>query len=146
MRQPLIINLVNTRISKTVVDWSESYQPKPDGKWPWAQKILFALLTRLGCRKDLANETVKVERVIIDRDDLMDRILTCHDNMIDHFDMEPDVLLIGPETLEELMNQPRIDQILCFDLEYRSGMKVMDLVVVVIPWMKGILPIKRNLL
>jgi hypothetical protein len=120
---------------------TEKFTFRPDKKWPWLQKICFAILRKLGANS--IGEVVKIERRVIDSDSFMQKIFEQKNGIQTLFRIPPKELLIGAEDYAELMRQEISTMPFDFRATYSydeyKKQQIVGLDVKVIPWMRGIL-------
>lgn len=121
---------------------TEKFTFRPDKKWPWLQKICFAILRKLGANS--IGEVVKIERRVIDSDKFISAIYKQKAEIKELFNMCPKHLFIGAEDYSVLMREEISTMPFDFRATYAyndeyNRQQIMGLNVKVIPWMRGIL-------
>ena len=61
------------------------------------------------------------------------------------FNYHPSRLLIGAEDFEELMHEKEISESMTFRANYYDHQEIVGLKVTVIPWMRGVLVLPKEL-
>ena len=133
------ITLVREERISTLKLMPNAYSLNERGKAPWLQRLCFKVLSRLNCVH--SEEVVKYQQYDIDTEDLMKKIFESVDGIQNSFNTKPDLLLVGGDDWAELMHSVRPEQGFQFMADYRRGPSVMGLMVHVVPWMNGILPL-----
>lgn len=121
---------------------TEKFTFRSDKKWPWLQKVCFAILRKLGANS--IGEVVKIERRVIDSDSFMQKIFEQKNGIQTLFNISPKQLLIGAEDYAQLMREEISTMPFDFRARYAyndeyNRQQIMGLNVKVIPWMRGIL-------
>lgn len=115
----------------------EQFTFRADKKWPWLQKICFAILRKLDAHS--IGETVEIERGVIDGDKLIAAIYEQKVEIQTLFNMLPKQLFIGTEDYAEMMREEIATTPFNFQARCGYNEHIMGLSVKVIPWMRGIL-------
>ena len=140
MKNPNVIRIVKReQLPARVVPDPDRFEFKSDGSFPWLQRIIFALLRRLGCQSTVTLRG-EIKTAYIERDSVI-RALLEQQAILREFDrFRPTELFIGSDDYKELMRETsRWDYPVTFATEYNSDRQVMGLNVTVVPWMEGIL-------
>ena len=104
----------------------------------WLQRVCFWILRRIGCF--VMDESVRVERYIIDGDTFIDRALKQHEALATLLMREPKKILIGAEDYHDLMLEGKVSNIAFnFQTKYEKNYELFGMTVHVIPWMRGLL-------
>lgn len=129
------VEFVQYRERVQMVLMPDAFEPQ-DFRWKWVKRVVAWLFRKLG--KNAREPSVTYERIVIHPDDLIERLYAQMNALLD-LDREPRRVLIGAETLAELMSCPRLQDIRGIACEYSCNRTICSLTVTVIPWMKGLL-------
>ena len=124
-------------------DDTDAFEFRKDRPMHWLQKVCLFMLRKLGAYH--IGETVVIERHEIDDEAFMRRIFEQKMNLYRFFDMEPKELLIGAEDYAEMMDETASSMSFQFHAEYWKDRRVLGLSVRVIPWMRGILVMPKQI-
>jgi hypothetical protein len=117
------------------------FEYKPRAGWAWLQRLCFSFLRWRGCFS--VEDRTDFKRHIINPGDLLERILRQDSSLLEFYHRRGERLLIGAETMAELMQQPRINQYMDFSAEYRHDRMICGLKITVVPHMRGLLVLPR---
>lgn len=116
------------------------YELKPHGRLAWLHRFLWWALLKLDALNTSMTERVDVLRLPIDNGEVFHRILEARHGLFD-VRRQPRRVLIGPETLSELIGCPEVrDWMGAFEFNApacRDG-KIFDLPIEVVPQMEGV--------
>jgi hypothetical protein len=119
-----------------------AFEYKPAAGWAWLQRLCFRFLRWRKCFA--LDDKVEYRRHVIDTPDLIERIHRQNSSLIEHYHRQGERLLIGAETLAELMHQPRIHQYVDMTAEYGYGQSIFGMRITVVPHMVGMLVLPRE--
>lgn len=116
-----------------------AYEFKPSGRFAFFQKWLWKLLWKMDTIKPHWEDKVKVERIVISRKDLGERLWEAYHKCFPRGE-KPSKIFMGPEEFQTLLAQP-------YDYQCRFGFyvetgwngRMFNLPVEVIPHMNGVL-------
>lgn len=114
-----------------------AFQLRLDRPAVWLQKVCFFVLGKLRAFRE--DDTLVVERQIIEPATFMDRIFAQIEGIQQLFLERPTILLIGAIDYANLMNEMTQTRGFSFGAQYCIGDEVFGLTVHIIPWMKGCL-------
>lgn len=124
-----------------------SYTFTPSKGYVWAQRAAIWVLHKIGAHRIAHGETFT--RRVIDKKDLVDKLFHSHRAVVDQLARQPGTLLIGADEWHRLMAGPEARQLIDFSVRIhfsdRRGPRIIDMRVVVVPWMQGILPVPDSL-
>jgi hypothetical protein len=118
----------------------------PHGRLAWLQRFLWRRLVKMGAVGVNLRDEVKIVRLPCDADTVLGKIIEAREGLFRAY-REPKEVLIGPETLAELLNTPELrDWQSPFTIESRAaigdrsgGKRMFNLPVHVVPTMEGVL-------
>lgn len=101
------------------------------------RRILAALQARKAIAPAMATETYQM--MTIDTNSVVERIFTMKADLQRYFSRDAHQLLIGAKDFYEMMgtNEMRHHDIVRLDTKVRSNWRVLDLEIVIVPWMTG---------
>ena len=126
-------------------------------RWGWLEKLCFKLLKKTGCAHIHFDEKQMVTSVYIDPDKAVSEIVLMAAHQLRMMDYRATKILMGLKEFDKLRTDPRLlpysYQPFNFDVQltrtetstdactvqYRTGLKLLNLNVEVIPWMDGVL-------
>jgi hypothetical protein len=117
------------------------YELYAHGRFAWLHRMLWRTLQRLGALKPSMNEYVDVLRLPLDNDSIFERIFESRRDLFARR-RRPTEVLIGPNTLSELINCPELrDYGSPFSFTAHAGYDrtIFDLPIRVVPQMEGVL-------
>jgi hypothetical protein len=124
----------------------EGYSLRPHGRLAWLHRMLWRALEKLGALSPAMNQYVDVLRLPLDNDSIFERIFESrHDLFARH--RRPAEVLIGPNTLAELINCPEVrDYPSPFIFTARAGFDrtIFDLPIRVLPQMEGVVVVDER--
>jgi hypothetical protein len=118
----------------SITDFKEAFEFRKDRKYPKLQKLCFWILRKLDAF--YISKKITTQRVNISGKTLIEALMTQKRDLIRNFNLSGKTILIGNDEWIELMGNPEINQMLRFRA---NGYGIMDLDVIVVPWMTGIL-------
>lgn len=145
------ISLLDHTTVRVYFENKDTYKFDSSKKYLWLQKVCIKILAKLGCHGESFHEIVKTH--VINKSNLIEKLNEAN-RLICSKNKTPTTLLIGPEEFAELMQQDPIHNLLKFDIKYpcmenKNGVTdryMMGMRVVIVPWMKGILPLTKDIL
>jgi hypothetical protein len=126
-------------------DSQNKFEFRADKKFHWIQKILFWCLKNIGAYSK--SEDIKLERYEFNTDDLINEILRQDENILNFYHHRGEKLLIGSENFSRLMNSREFNQMVTINAPYLYGSDYCfyNLKITVIPWMKGMLVVPKEI-
>lgn len=131
-----VVNFVQHKENRTVQLVQEAYKYNKNLKFKWLQKLCCYILKKIGAF--YFEEKIEFEQIIFDNNDIIENIFTQEENIINTFNENPRVILIGSKDFSKLMDIPEIRHCLSIDFKHFNGL-YSGLNIKVIPWMKGML-------
>lgn len=136
-RKPITLYKMDT-ISRPIRD---GWELTPHGRLAWLHRLLWRLLVKLRAVGPRMTDEVKVIRLPLSGDGVVARIFEAREGLFATY-REPKEILIGPDTLAELLNAPELrgyDSPFQFTGEMHNGRTLFSLPVTVLPQMEGVL-------
>jgi hypothetical protein len=119
----------------------EGYELNAHGRLAWLHRWLWRMLNRMGAVAPAMKECVEIIRLPVDNDSIFQRIFEARHDLFNR-NRRPAEVLIGPNTLSELISCPEIrDYGSPFSLDARAGFgkTIFNLPIRVIPQMEGVI-------
>ncbi len=125
-----------------------AYEYCPQRGWKWLQRLCLWTLKKIGAHS--MGMMAHYERKVIDRDKFVAKLYAQQRAVFDVMANRPGTLLIGAEDFHEAMEQPEMKHIFQFsanvqmnhvDNRGNRSFSIMGMRVVVVPWMRGMVPI-----
>jgi hypothetical protein len=113
----------------------------PSKGMAWLQRLCVWFLKRRGCYA--YDETVSFTRHVIDTQKLVERVAKQNRSLIEYFHRRGERVLIGAETMAELMCEPMIHQFVTFTASYGSDGQIFGMPITVVPMMRGLIVLPR---
>ena len=108
---------------------------RPDKKYHWLQKILFGILSKMGCRH--VDIDVTFTRHVVQMEHIIDYLHRQEREIYELAGLKGARLLIGPAEYSEMTGNPEILYML--RIPAIGQLEFLDLKITIIPWMKGML-------
>lgn len=130
-----------------------AYEYCPQRGWKWLQRVCLWTLKKIGAHS--MGMMPHFERKVIDRDKFVAKLYAQQRAVFDLMVNRPGTLLIGAEDFHEAMDQPEMKNIFQFSASVQMGRvddrgqphySIMGMRVIVVPWMRGMVPIPDDLL
>lgn len=142
MREP--VTLYKMDELRTLV--RDGWKFRPHGRLAWFQRVLWRLLVKMRAVGPHMKEEFQVIRLPCDADGVLAKIMEARVGLF-RVHREPSEVLIGPETLSELLNAPELrDWTSPFTIDAKAayggsngGRRVFNLPVHVVPTMEGVI-------
>jgi hypothetical protein len=142
MREPITLY----KMDALPVRIRDGWEFVPHGRLAWLQRILWRWLVKMRAVGVHMRDEVKIVRLPCDADTALGKIMEAREGLFRAY-REPREVLIGPETLAELLNAPELrDWRSPFTIESRAaisdghdGARMFNLPVHVVPTMEGVL-------
>jgi hypothetical protein len=142
MREPITLYKMDTKVTRIAGGW----EFVPNGRMAWLQRLLWRCLVKMRAVGIHMTDEVKIVRLPCDADTVLGKIMESRQGLFRAY-REPSEILIGPETLAELLNAPELrDWQSPFTIDSRAsvgdgrgGRRLFDLPVHVVPTMEGVL-------
>ena len=131
------IEFVKITEKRVPFDRQDAFQFRKDRPCQWLQKACFFVLRNL--RAYSISEALQIERHVLDPSTFMERLFRQKNELVQRFNIHPELLLIGAKDYADLMCELEATQVLTFHAEYHHRHEVFGLTVRVIPWMRGCL-------
>lgn len=130
-------HMLHSNKSPILTDTTYSY--RKHGKLPWLQKILFAILDKLGCGA-YYTETFNYETIAIE--DVLERVVKNYHNLQLIHEIRPKYLVLGRNYYADLLRHEYGMQYIQLPSNYRQyGVKPHDMFmgmkIILVPWMEG---------
>jgi hypothetical protein len=133
---------------RTYFEVANKYEYRPERGWIWAQRVCLAVLKMIGAHAQ--DVEVAIEKHVLDADSFMERLFKQQSALMTDFMMMPELLLIGSADYAELMGDLEIQSMINFNVKYKIGyrgsVEVCGLRVVVVPWMKGMIVMPKDVI
>lgn len=140
---------VCTSVLQTPFELKDRFRYRPDRGWLLVQRLCFWILDKLGCYA--IDHKVEFRSVRIEGDKLLQGLMRQQENLIQHYHVHGERVLVGSKQFCEIMNDEYLNQPINFEVPYwvtegrgdkytLAGMKVS-----VIPWMEGILVMPKEI-
>lgn len=118
----------------------------PHGRMAWLQRLLWRSLVKMRAVGVHMADEVQTIRLPCDADTVLGRIMEARQGLFRAY-REPSEVLVGPETLAELLNAPELRDLRSpFTIDSQAtigtrdgGRRIFDLPVHVVPTMEGVL-------
>lgn len=111
----------------------------PHGRFAWLHRLLWWWLQHMGAVTTHYKEEIKLIRFPCDENGVLAKIMESNIGLLKRFH-EPKEILIGPNTLSELLNLPELrDWNSPFCMEASGGRSFNGLRITVLPQMEGVL-------
>jgi hypothetical protein len=142
MREPITLYKMETQTARIRDGW----EFVPHGRLAWLQRLLWKSLLKMRAVGIHMTEEVKIVRLPCDADTVLGKIMEAREGLFRAY-REPKEVLIGPETLAELLNAPELrDWHSPFTIDSQAaigsrdgGRRMFGLPVHVVPTMEGVL-------
>lgn len=136
-----IISYTKRKAVPRLVEMKDTFGVRNDRPHVWLQKICCWVLKRLGATHTYMTEDFVYYKV--DVTDLFDSFKQQYGDVINETGKNPSKVLIGVEDFHRLTNAPQMNHMLTFNLTERINryhhVDMMNIPVIVLPWMSGIL-------
>ena len=132
-----VIEFVSLSVNRRTFDNREAFHLRKDRHAVWLQKVCFFVLRKL--RAFYIGATLTIERHTIDASTFMNRLFEQKQSLLELFNLNPSLLLIGAEDYAAMMEDDVATRQFSFCAEYYSKNRAMGMTVKVIPWMRGVL-------
>jgi hypothetical protein len=113
----------------------------PHGRFAWLQRLFWKALLRMRAVESVTKEEGQVIRLPLSGDGIVERIFEAYEGLF-KVHRQPEEVLIGPDTLSELLNAPEVrgfDSPFQFSGAMGFGRTMFNLPVSVIPQMEGVI-------
>lgn len=138
MMREQVIEHIELRCVSTFKVSPDRFSFRKDRPYKWLQRICFSVLAKIGC--SAMDETVRVERHVIDGDDFMGCLLKQNSTLHEFLGDRPTRLLMGAEDYAEVMNEKHPANVeFRFQSRYGKDGQLYGMSIIVIPWMRGLL-------
>jgi len=138
-----VIEYLETKRHVSTVESVDRYVFRKDKGYHGLQRLLFWVLAKIGCYAQ--DERIAYTQHRLDTDDLMEAIYKQDIGVLEFYNQRGKSLLIGSKDYQELTGNPAIRQMMQFTGKYRGGYgEVLGMNIIVIPWMKGMLVVPKN--
>lgn len=143
------IEFVHQRVDTEWVSIPEGYKFRPAGRLQWLQRAAWRLLGKFGALQQAVEPKFTVTRFSVDTDDFMERLFKQQESLLEGFNRDAGVVLIGGEDFSEMMALPEIRQAISFDSHLYRGdghgaRTIIGLTIKVVPWMRGVLVLPKG--
>lgn len=133
--QEIIITPYKSVVSR--VEDLDSWKFTPHGRFQGIQRWIWNLFLKKKLVTNTTYDKISVERVVVRRDDFLDYV-----EQVMLVSEAFDVLYVGYDEWEKILGDPRVSGKL-FD-NHPTEFKLFGARVVVLPYMKGILPVSKR--
>ncbi len=130
--------------------WTKAMELTPHGRLAPFVKWVWAKLKKYGYIKDYWEPKSTFQHYRVDPQGFVNKLLMAQEVVQDFNHREPDTLIIGSKTYTELVGALDYTMRFSFNAEYvkqdQFGRRIMGLKVVVVPWMEGMVALRRDML
>lgn len=138
-----VIQFVEKRSVHNVV-YLPSYDFVPVGMFKWFQRALFNVLLQFGALKHSRYDHVSYDtHIVVQPERALDKILKQKSDLMRCFNRKGNIIYIGSSDYAELM-QCKEMVFTPFSFNARGYSPMLDMEVRVIPWMKGVLIVPKE--
>lgn len=155
MNAPFTVDFVGHIQTHQLFTHKERFEFNKKSRFHWLQRALLWGLAKLRCHA--VDDRVIVTRQVIHRQDFIDYIARQQRELLDLHYHRGSRVLIGAQDFEEIMHSKEIHQMFTFRVDYATYHKsdrpwaephrreLCGMLITVVPWMKGILVLPKEL-
>lgn len=141
MREPVTLYRMDEKVTRIRDGW----EFRPHGRLAWLQRLLWRALARMRAVGPHMTDKIEMIRLPCDGDTILEKIMQARVGLFAVY-REPREVLIGPETLSELIGSPELrDWNSPFTIDATAawgtanGRRLFNLPVHVVPTMEGVI-------